>query len=67
VCARLDARVAVPIRYAFDGGWVSTTFLLRHRGTPEQISEAARPRAPDRTIVTLAPGQPLDLFRAGGS
>jgi hypothetical protein len=62
VCARLGARVAVPIRYGFDGGWVSTTFRLRQRGTPEQ---AARPRAPDTTTVTLAPGQPLDLFRGG--
>jgi len=62
LCAAVRARVAVPIHYAFDGGWISTTFLLQHRGTPEKFSEAIRNEAPETAVVTLAPGQPLDLI-----
>jgi L-ascorbate metabolism protein UlaG (beta-lactamase superfamily) len=61
LCAALKVKVAVPIHYAFNGGWVSSTFLLQHRGTPEQFSEAARVEAPETIVVTLPPGQPLDI------
>jgi L-ascorbate metabolism protein UlaG (beta-lactamase superfamily) len=61
VCAELEIPVCVPIHYAFNGGWVSSTFLLSHKGTPEQFSEAARRLSPATSVVTLAPGQPLRL------
>jgi L-ascorbate metabolism protein UlaG (beta-lactamase superfamily) len=59
ICAELSVQVAVPIHYAFNGGWFSSTFLLSHKGTPEQFSEAVRSLSPGTTVVTLCPGQPL--------
>lgn len=59
ICVELAVQVAVPIHYAFNGGWFSSTFLLSHKGTPEQFSEAVRSVAAGTTVVTLGPGQPL--------
>lgn len=67
VCARLGVAVAVPIHYAFNGGWVSTTFLLRHKGTPEQFGEALRRQSPATAPVTLSPGQRFELAGAAAS
>jgi L-ascorbate metabolism protein UlaG (beta-lactamase superfamily) len=61
VCAALRVKVCVPIHYAFNGGWFSSTFLLSHKGTPQQFAEAARRLAPGTNVVTLSPGQPLRL------
>jgi L-ascorbate metabolism protein UlaG (beta-lactamase superfamily) len=65
VCHRVAARVAVPIHYSFDGGWLSTTFLVQHKGKPTQFSERVRCEAPETTAVTIAPGQTLELVREG--
>jgi L-ascorbate metabolism protein UlaG (beta-lactamase superfamily) len=62
VCAELNIQVCVPIHYAFNGGWFSSTFLLSHKGTPQQFAEAARRLSPDTNVVTLSPGQPLTLM-----
>jgi L-ascorbate metabolism protein UlaG (beta-lactamase superfamily) len=62
VCAKLNIPVCVPIHYAFNGGWFSSTFLLSHKGTPEQFAEAARQQSPATNVVTIAPGQPLTLI-----
>ncbi len=62
ICAELDIHVCVPIHYAFNGGWFSSTFLLSHKGTPEQFSEATRRLSPSTNVVTLSPGQPLILM-----
>jgi L-ascorbate metabolism protein UlaG (beta-lactamase superfamily) len=67
LCARLGVAVVVPIHYAFNGGWVSTTFLVRHKGTPEQFSEALRRLAPATAAVTLSPGQPFELTGSAAS
>jgi L-ascorbate metabolism protein UlaG (beta-lactamase superfamily) len=64
LCAELRIPVCVPIHYAFNGGWFSSTFLLSHKGTPEQFSEAVRHASPSTSVVTLSPGQPLRLTRA---
>lgn len=61
VCAVLDIPVCVPIHYAFNGGWFSSTFLLSHKGTPQAFTEAARRHSPTTNVVTLAPGQPLTM------
>jgi L-ascorbate metabolism protein UlaG (beta-lactamase superfamily) len=61
VCSLLNIPVSVPIHYAFNGGWFSTTFLLSHRGTPEKFAEATRRLSPSTNVVTLIPGQPLML------
>jgi L-ascorbate metabolism protein UlaG (beta-lactamase superfamily) len=39
VCALLKISVCIPIHYAFNGGWFSSTFLLSHKGTPEKFAE----------------------------
>jgi L-ascorbate metabolism protein UlaG (beta-lactamase superfamily) len=62
VCAGLNIPVCVPIHYAFNGGWFSSTFLLSHKGTPSQFAEAARRRSPLTNVVTLSPGQPLAMI-----
>ncbi len=62
VCALLDISICVPIHYAFNGGWFSSTFLLSHKGTPEQFCEAARRQSPSTNVVTLSPGQPLTIM-----
>jgi L-ascorbate metabolism protein UlaG (beta-lactamase superfamily) len=59
VCAELEIPVCIPIHYAFNGGWFSSTFLLSHKGTPQQFAEAARRLSPSTNVVTLSPGQPL--------
>jgi L-ascorbate metabolism protein UlaG (beta-lactamase superfamily) len=64
ICAALNISVCVPIHYAFNGGWFSSTFLLSHRGTPEQFVECARKQAPTTNVVTLAPGQPLTIIHS---
>lgn len=61
VCSLLNIPVCVPIHYAFNGGWFSSTFLLSHKGTPEKFAEAARRRSPSTNVITLSPGQPLTL------
>ena len=61
VCAALSIAVCVPIHYAFNGGWFSSTFLLSHKGTPQQFAESARCLAPTTSVVILSPGQPLSL------
>jgi L-ascorbate metabolism protein UlaG (beta-lactamase superfamily) len=61
LCAELRVPVCVPIHYAFNGGWFSSTFLLSHKGTPEQFSEAVRRVSSATSVVTLSPGQPLRL------
>jgi len=63
LCAELQIPICVPIHYAFNGGWLSSTFLLSHKGTPEQFSEAVRRVSPGTSVVTLSPGQPLRLVR----
>jgi L-ascorbate metabolism protein UlaG (beta-lactamase superfamily) len=62
VCSLLNIPVCVPIHYAFNGGWFSSTFLLSHKGTPEKFAEAARRQSPSTNVVTLSPGQPLMLM-----
>lgn len=59
VCDALQASLAIPIHYAFDGGWISSTFLLSHKGTPESFAEAVRRIAPATSAITLTPGQTL--------
>ncbi len=61
VCSLLDIPVCVPIHYAFNGGWFSSTFLLSHKGTPQKFAEAARYQSPSINVITLSPGQPLML------
>jgi L-ascorbate metabolism protein UlaG (beta-lactamase superfamily)/predicted ester cyclase len=63
LCKRLDVRVAIPIHYAFHGNWASEAFMLSHRGTPEGLTEAARAQSPATTVMTLTPGQQLDVER----
>jgi L-ascorbate metabolism protein UlaG (beta-lactamase superfamily)/predicted ester cyclase len=71
LCKRLDVRVAIPIHYTFHGNWASEAFMLSHRGTPEGLTVAARAQSPKTTVMTLTPGQRLDVQwgdgpRAGG-
>ncbi len=62
VCVELNIPICVPIHYAFNGGWFSSTFLLSHKGTPEQFSEVIRHQSSSTNVVTLAPGQPLMMI-----
>jgi L-ascorbate metabolism protein UlaG (beta-lactamase superfamily) len=61
VCADLEVPLTVPIHYAFNGGWFSSTFLLSHKGTPMKFAEAARRISPRTSVVILSPGQPFRL------
>jgi L-ascorbate metabolism protein UlaG (beta-lactamase superfamily) len=61
VCAELEIPLCIPIHYAFNGGWFSSTFLLSHKGTPQEFSEEVRRQSPFTTVVTLSPGQPLAI------
>src|SRR5439155_640223 len=61
LCKRLDVNVVIPIHYAFHGNWASDAFMLSHRGTPEALVEAARAQSPKTTVMTLTPGQRLDV------
>jgi L-ascorbate metabolism protein UlaG (beta-lactamase superfamily)/predicted ester cyclase len=61
LCRRLDVKVAIPVHYTFHGNWASEAFMLSHRGTPEGLVEAARAQSPATTVMTLTPGQRLDV------
>jgi L-ascorbate metabolism protein UlaG (beta-lactamase superfamily) len=61
VAARLQARIAIPIHFGFDGGFVKDTFVSIGHGTPAGFADAIRRRAMPVTPVPLAPGQLLTL------
>ncbi len=62
-CAFLAPRFAVPIHYAFTGGPVGDTLLLKHAGTPEQFMAQTALRAPATRVRILAPGARLVVER----
>jgi hypothetical protein len=65
-CARLRVGVAVPVRYTFNGRWISRTFALQRIGSHEQFSEAVRALSPGTTTLILPP-RPRDENRSCGA
>jgi len=63
LAAELHAGVAIPIHYAFTGGWFTDTFVLGYDGphTPDAFVAMAKQRAPAVQVRTLAPGQTLEI------
>jgi L-ascorbate metabolism protein UlaG (beta-lactamase superfamily) len=59
--AVLHPSVAVPIHYAFRGGWFTENVVLAYDGTPDAFVAAARRRAPETRAVVLPTGQELVL------
>lgn len=59
--AVLHPSVAVPIHYAFRGGWFTENVILSYEGTPRAFTRAARRRAPETRAVVLQTGQELVL------
>jgi L-ascorbate metabolism protein UlaG (beta-lactamase superfamily) len=59
LAGKLHAQIAIPIHYAFKGGWLSDTFFLSYHGTPEGFMRAAASAAPDTQVRILPPGQRL--------
>jgi L-ascorbate metabolism protein UlaG (beta-lactamase superfamily) len=51
---QLEAKVAVPIHYAFRGSWFTDTFILSYHGTAEGFAAACKSE-----VHVLAPGQRL--------
>jgi L-ascorbate metabolism protein UlaG (beta-lactamase superfamily) len=64
LAGKLHAAVAVPIHYAFHGGWFSDTFILSYHGTPEGFARAAKASAPETDVRILVPGQRLEIDHA---
>jgi L-ascorbate metabolism protein UlaG (beta-lactamase superfamily) len=58
---RLNASVAVPIHYAFKGGWLTDTFVLSYHGSAEGFAQAAKTAAPHTQVRILEPGERLDI------
>jgi L-ascorbate metabolism protein UlaG (beta-lactamase superfamily)/predicted ester cyclase len=61
LCERLGVKLVIPIHYTFRGNWASNAFRISHPGTPEALAEAARAQSPATTVMTLWPGQHLDV------
>jgi len=59
LAGKLHAQIAIPIHYAFKGGWLSDTFFLSYHGTPEGFMRAAEATAPETQVRILPPGQRL--------
>jgi len=59
LAGKLRAQIAIPIHYAFKGGWLSDTFFLSYHGTPEGFMRAALATAPETQVRILPPGQRL--------
>ncbi len=57
----LRPRIAVPIHYAFTGGPIRDTLLLKKDPRPEMFVDAAADIAPDAEVHVLSPGEPLTL------
>lgn len=62
LCAKLRPRVAIPIHYAFTGGHLTDTLLLKYDGTPTEFAQAAATLAPATQVRILAPAEPLQLM-----
>ncbi len=60
----LHPSVAVPMHYAFTGGWFTENVVLSYDGTPREFERAARRRAPDTRVRVLPTGQPLVIRHA---
>jgi L-ascorbate metabolism protein UlaG (beta-lactamase superfamily) len=61
LCALIRPRIAVPIHYAFKGGRIMDTLVLKYSGTAEEFKMAAQVRAPETQVRILAPGEPLTI------
>jgi L-ascorbate metabolism protein UlaG (beta-lactamase superfamily) len=59
--AILQPQHAVPIHYAFTGGYLADHLLLKHNGRPQLYTDAAAQAAPNTTTHVLQPGQPLTI------
>lgn len=60
----LNAGVAVPMHYAFKGGWLTDTFILSYHGTAEGFAREALTKAPGTAVRILPPGQRLEIVHA---
>jgi L-ascorbate metabolism protein UlaG (beta-lactamase superfamily) len=63
VCRLFRPAHAVPIHYAYTGGPIGDTLLVKHEGTPEEFVRAVEARAPHTQAHILPPGQPLHLSK----
>jgi L-ascorbate metabolism protein UlaG (beta-lactamase superfamily) len=61
LAGRIDAEVAIPMHYSFEGSWFTDTFILDRDGTPERFLAAIATRAPRTQARVLAPGERLHL------
>ena len=59
--ALLHPRTAVPIHYAFRGGWFMDHLILKYNGSVERFETAVRTAAPETQTRIIEPGEPLPL------
>jgi L-ascorbate metabolism protein UlaG (beta-lactamase superfamily) len=65
LCTKLQARVAVPIHYAFTGGPEVDQHFLKYTGTAEEFAEECARVSPTTEVHILVPGEPLQIMPAG--
>jgi L-ascorbate metabolism protein UlaG (beta-lactamase superfamily) len=59
LCAVLKPRVAIPIHYAFTGGYIRDCILLKYNGDAATFSAAVTSKAPLTETHVLKPGEQL--------
>jgi len=61
LCGILRPQVAIPMHYAFSGGWLRDQLMLKYNGTPEEFAQATARQAPETRVQILKPGEPFHL------
>lgn len=60
---KMRPQLAIPIHYAFKGGWFTETFVLKRKGNAEEFLHHIKTKAPDIQANILETGQRLFITK----
>jgi L-ascorbate metabolism protein UlaG (beta-lactamase superfamily) len=60
---KMRPQVAIPMHYAFKGGWFTETFILKRKGNAEEFLQYAKTLAPGTNVQILETGQRLVITK----
>ena len=60
---KMRPQIAIPMHYAFKGGWFTETFVLKRKGNAKEFLQYAKTIAPDTNVQILETGQKLVITK----
>jgi L-ascorbate metabolism protein UlaG (beta-lactamase superfamily) len=60
---KMQPQIAIPMHYAFKGGWFTETFVLKRQGNAEEFHQHAKDLAPNTNVQILPTGQRLVIIK----